>query len=120
MTDNKDQWNVHGSYRKFIEESEKWSQKNPPTDEEKGKRLENRRETPRLTKRERNLKQREIMKKSAIKKGVGAKVAVVSRTKKLPQHISKHISSYAATGGKKTKKRKSSKKTNYNFIKSAF
>ena len=110
MTDNKDQWNVHGSYSKFIEESEKWSQKNPPTDEEKTARARDRRRTPRLTRRERNLKQRELMKKSAIKKGVDAKVAVVSRTKNLPQHISRHISSFAAGRGKKTKKRKSSKK----------
>ena len=110
MTDNKDQWNVHGSYRKLIEEGEKWSQKNPPTDEEQAKRVENRRYTPRLTKRERNKKKIEMVKKSAIKKGVDTKVAVVSRTKNLPQHISRHISSFAAGRGKKTKKRKSSKK----------
>lgn len=110
MTDNKDQWNVHGSYRKLIEESEKWSRKNPPTDEEKTKRVENRRYTPRLTKRERNKKKIEMMKKSAIKKGVDAKVAVVLRSKNLPQHISRRISSFAAGRGKKTKKRKSSKK----------
>lgn len=110
MTDNKDQWSVHGSYRKLIEEGEKWSQKAPPTDEEKTTRLQYRRYTPRLTKRERNKKKIEMVKKSAIKKGVDAKVAVVSHSKSLPQHISRRISSFAAGRGKKTKKRKSSKK----------
>ena len=113
MTDNKDQWNVHGSYRKLIEESEKWSKKNPPTDEEKTARARDRRRTPRLTHRERNKKKIEMMKKSAIKKDVNAKVEMISRTKKLPEDISKHISSYAA--GKKTKKRKSSKKQGKHF-----
>jgi hypothetical protein len=108
VSHNKAQWDVHGSYLKLIEESEKWSRKNPPTDEEKTARTRDRRSTPRLTQRERNKKKIEMMKKSAIKKDVNAKVEMISRTKKLPLDISKHISSYAA--GKKTKKRKSSKK----------
>tara|TARA_B100001094_G_C17903336_1_gene657565 strand:- start:481 stop:783 length:303 start_codon:yes stop_codon:yes gene_type:complete len=74
------------------------STKPPPTKEAKKEREKNRTKSPHLTKQQRK-------KSIAIKRGINAKTEVLSRNKRLPQDISKLISSYAAKVGKNTKKR---------------